>query len=226
MTAARNRTVRGTKSSAVVVLIPKQLRAEWVDVMALDADLSNNAFRVACVIGSYFNKYRGEAYPKIETIAAAMGAAARTAWGGVKELEARGYLIVERREFGTIKRRLKDGTEKEVRLAGGRVLPIRTAQRSKGRKFLRPLPGQSSQNVASFTGLKGRKFLHQRSQRIATQSLTFLRKVTLRARKGQAALTGLALPARCSNNGWAMKFTAHGLAGSASKPRPLTALRW
>jgi hypothetical protein len=50
-----------TRKPSVVILLPKQLRAEWVDVMALDKTLGDNAFRVACVIGSYFNKYRGDA---------------------------------------------------------------------------------------------------------------------------------------------------------------------
>jgi biotin operon repressor len=108
------------RKPSVVILLPKQLRAEWVDVMALDARLSNNAFRVACVIGSYFNKYRGDAYPSIETLAKVMGASERTVWAGAKELEDRGYLVVKRRELGTIVRKCKNGTESEVRLAGGK----------------------------------------------------------------------------------------------------------
>jgi biotin operon repressor len=108
------------KKSSVTVLIPKALRAEWVDVMALDPTLSNSAFRVACVIGSYFNKHRGDAYPSIETLARVMGASERTVWAGVKELEERGYLIVKRRSLGSLTRKRKDGTESEVKLAGGR----------------------------------------------------------------------------------------------------------
>jgi hypothetical protein len=107
-------------AGSVVVLIPKQLRAEWIDAMALDPSLSNNAFRVGCVIGSYFNKYRGEAYPRLDTIARVMDAAERTVWGGVKELEAAGYLIVKRRHLGTRTRIEKNGAETEVRLAGGK----------------------------------------------------------------------------------------------------------
>ena len=106
--------------TADIILLPKQLRAEWMDVMALDASLPDNAFRVGCVIGSHFNKYRGDAYPSIQTLAKVMGASERTVWAGVKELERRGYLIVKRRELGTIVRKRKDGTESEVRLAGGK----------------------------------------------------------------------------------------------------------
>jgi hypothetical protein len=109
-----------TKKPASVVVLPKQLRAEWVDVMSQDTLLSNNAFRVACVIGSYFNKYRGDAFPGIGTIARKMGVSQRTVWSGTKELETSGYLIIGRRELGTLKRTLKDGREKEVRLAGGK----------------------------------------------------------------------------------------------------------
>src|SRR4051794_24046350 len=95
-------------TAQVVVLLPKQLRAEWVDAMALDTALSNNAFRAACVIGSYFNKFRGDAYPRIETIAEKMGVSDRTAWAAINELEALGYLIVKRRNLGTRTRKLKD----------------------------------------------------------------------------------------------------------------------
>ena len=112
--------MRDAAKASVVVLLPKPLRAEWMDVMALDASLSDNAFRVGCVIGSYFNKYRGDAYPSIKTLAKVMNAGERTVWAGVKELERCGYLIVKRRELGVIVRKRKDGTESEVRLAGGK----------------------------------------------------------------------------------------------------------
>jgi DNA-binding transcriptional regulator YhcF (GntR family) len=108
------------EKATVAVLLPKPLRAEWVDAMALDPDLSNNAFRVACVIGSYFNKFRADAYPSMGIIAEKMNATTRTVWNGITELEARGYLIVKRRHLGTYIRKEKTGGETEVRLAGGK----------------------------------------------------------------------------------------------------------
>jgi hypothetical protein len=40
----------------------KQLRAEWMDVMALDERLTNTAFRVVGVGGSYFNRHTGSTF--------------------------------------------------------------------------------------------------------------------------------------------------------------------
>jgi hypothetical protein len=87
---------KGKKPSATVILIPKQLRAEWMDVMALDGMLSNFAFRLACVVGTYINNYSGSTFISQETVAAVMGVSERTVWGGFAELEKFGYLIVKR----------------------------------------------------------------------------------------------------------------------------------
>lgn len=106
--------------SGAVILIPKQLRAEWMDVMALDARLSHVAFRAAGVIGSHFNNKTGQTFLSFELIAEKMGVSERTAWSAVKELERSGYLIVKRREFGTILRKTTTGREIEVRVAGGK----------------------------------------------------------------------------------------------------------
>jgi hypothetical protein len=100
-------------TSADVILIPKQLRMEWTDVLALDSELSHVAFRVACVIGSHFNKHKGETYVSQETIARIMDVSERTVWTAIIELERRGYLLIQRREFGV---RPSDGR----RVCGGR----------------------------------------------------------------------------------------------------------
>ena len=113
-TAGRAMASRSAKTkSADVILIPKQLRMEWTDVLALDRDLSHVAFRVACVIGSHFNRHRGDTYVKQETIARVMGVSERTVWTAILGLERGGYLIVERRELGV---RATDGR----RVCGGR----------------------------------------------------------------------------------------------------------
>lgn len=98
---------------ADVILIPKQLRMEWTDVLALDQALSHTAFRVGCVIGSHFNRFTGDTHISQETIARVMGIAERTVWGSIVELERLGYLIIKRRELGV---RLSDGR----RVCGGK----------------------------------------------------------------------------------------------------------
>jgi hypothetical protein len=100
-------------ATADVILIPKQLRMDWTDVLALDSELSHVAFRAACVIGSHFNKHKGDTYVSQETIARVMGVSDRTVWSAIVELERRGYLLIQRREFGF---RPSDGR----RVCGGR----------------------------------------------------------------------------------------------------------
>lgn len=98
---------------ADVILIPKQLRMEWTDLLAHDRALSNSAFRVACIIGSHFNRRTGDTYVKQETIAEKLGVSERTVWAAIMELERLGYLIISRRELGV---RATDGR----RVCGGR----------------------------------------------------------------------------------------------------------
>lgn len=118
VTASPARTAAATRSGSVI-LIPKQLRAEWMDVMALDARLSHTAFRVAGVIGSHFNKHSGRTFLTHETIARVMEVSERTIYAAILELEALGYLIVKRREFGTVARKTARG-EIQVKVAGGK----------------------------------------------------------------------------------------------------------
>lgn len=98
---------------ADLILIPKQLRMEWTDLLAHDRELSNSGFRVACVIGSHFNRRTGDTYVKQETIAEKLGMSERTVWTAIMELERLGYLIIARRELGV---RATDGR----RVCGGR----------------------------------------------------------------------------------------------------------
>jgi hypothetical protein len=104
MTAMPERRVEtaaaGKPASGEVILIPKPLRTEWMDAMALDRDLPATAFKVAGVIGFHFNKHRGDTFVKQETIARVMDLSLRTVQNAIIELERRGYLIVQRRELG------------------------------------------------------------------------------------------------------------------------------
>jgi hypothetical protein len=99
----------GEPVPSVIVLIPKQLRLDWLDLMAFDPTLSNCAFRIAAVIGYHFNKHTGRVFLRQNTIAEILNVSERTVFSGVMELERRGYMIIERREFGTIARKTKDG---------------------------------------------------------------------------------------------------------------------
>jgi biotin operon repressor len=102
----------GRTRSAEIILIPKQLRAEWMDVMAADRELSPIAYKVAGAIGSHFNRHTGDTFVSQETLAEFLGFGLRTVQKAVGELEARGYLIIKRRELG----RRSDGR----RVCGGR----------------------------------------------------------------------------------------------------------
>jgi hypothetical protein len=115
---SRDPNPQDAQGSAIIV-ITKQLRAEWMDCMALDSSLSHVAFRTAAVIGSHFNRHTGKTFLSQETIASVMGVSGRTAYGAIKELENRGYLIVKRREFGTVTRKTAAG-DIQVKIAGGK----------------------------------------------------------------------------------------------------------
>lgn len=116
------------------VLIPKPLRMDWVDEMALDSELSPTAFRVACVIGTFFNSRSGDTFVSCETVAERMGKSVRTVWAAIDELERAGYLAVERREH-------RPRTDDQARVAGGRG----------AKNHYRPVL-KTSQKVATFRG--------------------------------------------------------------------------
>lgn len=99
--------------TADIILITKKLRVEWMDTMALDRDLPPMAFRVAGIIGYHFNKNSGETFLRQDTIARLAGKSERTVWTAIQQLEARGYLLIDRRDLGF---RAKDGR----RVCGGR----------------------------------------------------------------------------------------------------------
>ena len=103
-----------------MVLIPKQLRMDWIDIMALDPSLSHVVVRVAMVIAYHLNKYSGKAFLTQELIAEILGISERTVFTAIKELEERRYVVVKRREFGTIIRKTSTGREIQVRVAGGK----------------------------------------------------------------------------------------------------------
>jgi hypothetical protein len=106
---------------ATAILVPMNLRALWLDNVALDKQIDNASLRFAAVIGAHLNRRTGNAYLTVESIARLMGMSERTAYHCSKILERLGYLIVKRREFGTITRKTDKG-EFQVRTAGGKGL--------------------------------------------------------------------------------------------------------
>lgn len=99
MTAPTN---PGPKSSSVI-LITKQLRMDWMDVMALDKRLSATAFRVAGVIGTHFGNKSGMTYVSRQTLARVTGMSEATIKRAIMELSGLGYFKIERREIGVRK---------------------------------------------------------------------------------------------------------------------------
>jgi hypothetical protein len=97
---------KSARPTADLVLIPKQMRAEWLDVLGHDPALSFAAAKVAIVVGAHFNKFSGDTFITQETIAAILDRDLRTARRGLEELEERGYIVVQRRELGL---RISDG---------------------------------------------------------------------------------------------------------------------
>jgi hypothetical protein len=130
-------------SSGKPVLIPKHLRMEWMDALALDPELSPVAYKVAAVIGVHLNSEKGDTFVKQARIADLMQVSERTVWTAIMELERRGYLIVERRDLGTTTRRERTGKSTTVRNAGGKGVA----------NTYRPA-FQSSQLAATTTGRK------------------------------------------------------------------------
>jgi hypothetical protein len=100
------------------IKLPKSLRAEWMDVMALTPKVTPIAFKVAGVLGAHFSRNNAETFIKQETIARVTGLSERAVWNAIKLLVDLGYLTVERRERGVAQRKLKDGREIQVHLAG------------------------------------------------------------------------------------------------------------
>lgn len=88
------------KRSAEVILIPKQLRMEWTDVIMLDPALPPLAKVVAGVIGAHLNRHRGDTYLRQDTIADQLGLSLRAVQGAIGKLEVAGYLVIDRRELG------------------------------------------------------------------------------------------------------------------------------
>jgi hypothetical protein len=83
-----------------IILIPKQLRMDWMDAMATDKRVSATAFKVAGLIGTHFGNKSGMTYVSRETLADISGLSEATIKRAVMELSELGYLLIQRREIG------------------------------------------------------------------------------------------------------------------------------
>jgi biotin operon repressor len=88
------------KKTGQIILIPKQLRMDWMDVMGTDRDLQPASYKVAAVIGTHFDNKSGMTYVSQEKIAKVTGLSAATVKRAVMDLERRGYILIQRREIG------------------------------------------------------------------------------------------------------------------------------
>lgn len=93
-------TVDPRRKSADIILLPKQLRMDWMDVMATDPAITPVEFKIGGAIGSHFGNKSGFTYVSLKLIAKVSGVSESTAARAALRLERRGYLIVERREIG------------------------------------------------------------------------------------------------------------------------------
>ncbi|MGM4886343.1 DnaA N-terminal domain-containing protein [Tardiphaga sp. 11_C7_N12_6] len=86
--------------TASVILIPKHLRMDWMDVMVLDVDLAPASLKVAGAIGTHFDNKSGMTYVSQKTLARVTGLSDATVKRAVADLERRGYILIQRREIG------------------------------------------------------------------------------------------------------------------------------
>ncbi len=89
-----------TKPSAEIILLPKQLRMDWMDVLSTDPELPPASHKVAGAIGTHFGNKSGLTYVSQKTLATVTGLSIATVTRAVLDLEARGYIQIERREIG------------------------------------------------------------------------------------------------------------------------------
>lgn len=101
MSGRRKERPKTAKPTGDVILITRQLRLDLIDIIALDLGISDNAFRIFSVISTHFGNRSGLTWLSQEYIAAATGKSVQTVQRAIRELEAAGYLIVQRRMVGT-----------------------------------------------------------------------------------------------------------------------------
>jgi biotin operon repressor len=86
--------------SAEVILLPKQLRMEWTDVIMLDRRLTFAQKVVAGALGYFLNRHRGDTFVSPDTLAALLDMNERSVRRALGQLEELGFLIVQRATRG------------------------------------------------------------------------------------------------------------------------------
>ena len=89
--------------AAKIIIMPRD-RLAWHKQMAEDCELSHVAFRLAVIIGSYFNNRTGRTFVGYDTLAARLKVNRATVWRALRELmpadadknpKGRGHLAIE-----------------------------------------------------------------------------------------------------------------------------------
>lgn len=85
----------------VHVLIPKSLRQDWVDLMALDERLTALAVRAGIVVAvRCIRNETGVGFIGLDKVASLLGVSRRTAWSAITLLVKHGYLGIKQRGHG------------------------------------------------------------------------------------------------------------------------------
>lgn len=132
-------------------------RAEWLDRLSRDPEVSATAFRVAYVVGSHLNRETGLAWPSVPTIAGAACVSVSTAKAALAALIAGGHLLVEH-DRGR-------GRSNRYAIPGGSVAPENSPpadcftegktveiDHEKRSKFRKKTAGQSAPNISTNMG--------------------------------------------------------------------------
>jgi hypothetical protein len=85
---------------ADLILIPKKLRLDWMDVMAVDPLVLPTQYKVVGAISSHLGNKSGLTYVGQDRLARVCGLSLPTVNRAIGELERMGYLIVRRKEVG------------------------------------------------------------------------------------------------------------------------------
>jgi len=71
-------------------------KMRWLNAVCKDCNVSATAFRIAYLLGDHFNSVTGVAWPSHKRLASIICAATKTVQRGLRELENRGWITIQR----------------------------------------------------------------------------------------------------------------------------------
>ncbi|MGE0523503.1 MAG: tyrosine-type recombinase/integrase [Variibacter sp.] len=83
-----------------VILLPKKLRAEWSDLLALDLKVTPTDLRVGMIISCHFSRQKASTYISLDALVRLSGLSRPTVWRAIQRLRELGYLKIKGRELG------------------------------------------------------------------------------------------------------------------------------